>query len=85
MSLCLSQAEVLEITGYKRGADQLRALKDRGIPAARRPDGSVSVLRAQLAMLAAPVAEYEPPLESESQEKPEPQVRPINGTHAKKR
>jgi hypothetical protein len=85
MSLCLSQSEVFEITGYKRGADQLRALKVRGIPAARRPDGSVSVLRAQLAMLAAPTAKSEPSLESGSQEKPEPQVRPINGTHAKKR
>lgn len=68
MSLCLTPEEVLEITGYKRPADQLRALQARGIPAARRPDGSVSVIRVHLAMQAPPAPQSA-----------EPQLRPIHG------
>lgn len=44
-SLTLSKEEIIEATGYKRGADQLAALLKAGIPADRRPDGSVRVWR----------------------------------------
>lgn len=45
MSLTLTPEELLEVTGYRRGADQLAFFRGLGIPAHRRPDGSVSVCR----------------------------------------
>lgn len=44
-SLTLSREEIIEATGYVQGAAQLAALKKAGIPADRRPDGSVRVWR----------------------------------------
>jgi hypothetical protein len=48
-SLTLSQQEIIEATGYKRAAEQLIALLKAGIPADRRPDGSVRVWRHHIA------------------------------------
>jgi len=45
MSLQLTNEERIEITGYVRQADQLRYFKALGVPAHRRPDGTVSVCR----------------------------------------
>jgi hypothetical protein len=42
-SLTLSEKEIIEATGYKQAARQLVALARAGIPADRRPDGSVRV------------------------------------------
>lgn len=53
-SLTLSKEEIIEATGYKRGADQLVALQKAGIPADRRPDGSVRVWRHHMAGIGAP-------------------------------
>lgn len=44
-SLTLSKEEIIEATGYRRAAEQLEALNKAGIPADRRPDGSVRVWR----------------------------------------
>lgn len=41
----LSPEEIYDITHYKRAAEQLRALKELGIPARRRHDNTVCVLR----------------------------------------
>lgn len=50
MPLALTPAEILELTKpLTRPAAQLRHLRRMGIRAARRPDGSVLVLRAWLA------------------------------------
>jgi hypothetical protein len=54
----LSPAELYKITHYKRAAEQLRALAELGIPAIRRHDNTVCVLRAHA---------YSPP------SKPDPQ------------
>lgn len=48
MTLCLTPAELHEVTGYRRGADQLAYFRALGIPAHRRPDGSVSVVKQHL-------------------------------------
>lgn len=53
-SLTLSKEEIIEATGYKRGADQLAALLKAGIPADRRPDGSVRVWRHHMVGMGAP-------------------------------
>lgn len=44
-SLTLSKEEIIEATGYTQAAKQLDALLKAGIPADRRPDGSVRVWR----------------------------------------
>jgi hypothetical protein len=44
-SLTLTEREIAEATGYRQPARQLRALFAAGIPADRRPDGSVRVWR----------------------------------------
>lgn len=44
-SLTLMPEEIVEITGYRRGHEQLRWFRALGVPARRRPDGSVSVAR----------------------------------------
>jgi hypothetical protein len=41
----LSEAEIYEITHYRRPAEQLRALAQLGIKASRRHDNTVCVLR----------------------------------------
>ncbi|WP_354086738.1 DUF4224 domain-containing protein [Burkholderia ambifaria] len=43
--LTLTAQEIYEATGYRQPARQLRALAIAGIPADRRPDGSVRVWR----------------------------------------
>lgn len=43
--LTLTEEEIVEITGYRRGYEQLAFFKSLGVPARRRPDGSVSVCR----------------------------------------
>ena len=43
--LVLSDIEVREMTGYARPTRQLAVLKELGIPARRRPDNSVLVMR----------------------------------------
>lgn len=45
MSLTLTEAEIIEATGYRQPCRQLDALLRAGIPADRRPDGSVRVWR----------------------------------------
>ena len=45
--LTLSPAQIEEITGYRRGAEQLRELAKMGIPA-RRSRGRVRVIRAHV-------------------------------------
>jgi hypothetical protein len=44
-SLTLTEEEIIEATGYKQPVRQLDALARAGIPADRRPDGSVRVWR----------------------------------------
>ncbi|MBN3816795.1 DUF4224 domain-containing protein [Paraburkholderia sp. Se-20369] len=44
-SLTLTSSEIYEATGYRQPARQLRALTNAGVPADRRPDGSVRVWR----------------------------------------
>ncbi|ATF84602.1 DUF4224 domain-containing protein [Burkholderia gladioli] len=44
-SLTLSEQEIVEATGYRQPCRQLQALTRAGIPADRRPDGSVRVWR----------------------------------------
>lgn len=46
--LALTDDEVHELTGYARPTKQLEVLKSLGIPARRRPDNSVLVLRMHL-------------------------------------
>jgi hypothetical protein len=44
-SLTLTESEIVEATGYRQPIKQLAALQRAGIPADRRPDGSVRVWR----------------------------------------
>jgi hypothetical protein len=44
-AITLSNDEIRELTGYVSPKFQMRTLKDLGIPARRRPDNSVIVLR----------------------------------------
>lgn len=44
----LSSQEIYDITHYRRQAEQLRALAALGIPATRRHDNTVCVLRVDL-------------------------------------
>ena len=45
VSLTLTAEELVEITGYTRGAEQLMWFRGLGVPAKRRADGTVSVAR----------------------------------------
>lgn len=54
----LSPEELYKITHYKRGAEQLRVLAQLGIPAVRRHDNTICVLR---------VHAYSPPSQPEPQ------------------
>ena len=49
-SQTLSEEEIYDITHYRRTAEQLRALARLGIPAERRRDNTVCVLRMHMAM-----------------------------------
>jgi hypothetical protein len=44
-SIALSDQELHDLTGYARPAYQLRVLKGLGIPARKRPDNTVLVMR----------------------------------------
>lgn len=46
LGLALSPAEIFNLTHYKRPAEQIRVLGELGIPAKRRHDNTVCVLRA---------------------------------------
>jgi hypothetical protein len=56
--LALTEDEIVELTHYRRPAEQLRKLKEMGVPATRLRDNTVRVLRMHLvhptAMPAAP-------------------------------
>nr|WP_198982705.1 DUF4224 domain-containing protein [Herbaspirillum sp. ASV7] len=67
-SLTLTEEEIFEITGYRRPSAQLRALEEMGIPARRRPDNTVMVLRVYVTTR--PDADAVPPI-------PEPKLRVI--------
>jgi len=45
VGLTLTEAEIFEITGYRRAAEQLAWFKALGVQAKRRVDGTVSVAR----------------------------------------
>lgn len=47
-SITLTEDEIIEATGYRQPCRQLAALLRAGIPADRRPDGSVRVWRHHL-------------------------------------
>jgi hypothetical protein len=47
-SLCLTEAEVSQLSGKKRPSAQLKALRFMAIDHKRRPDGSIVILRSQL-------------------------------------
>lgn len=47
-ALALSEEELVEITGYLRPTNQLKVLQGLGIPARRRPDNTILVLRMHL-------------------------------------
>lgn len=46
--LALSEDEIIELTRYRRAAEQLRKLKEMGVPATRLRDNTVRVLRMHL-------------------------------------
>ncbi|TWI69014.1 uncharacterized protein DUF4224 [Pseudoduganella lurida] len=50
----LSDAELFELTRYRRPAEQLRELAKLGVPARRMRDNTVRVLRMHLVAPAAP-------------------------------
>jgi hypothetical protein len=62
VSPTLSAEEIYNITHYRRTAEQLRALARLGIPAERRHDNTVCVLRAHLITLTAKPAPARPQL-----------------------
>lgn len=56
-TLYLDTEEVVDLTHYRRAAEQLRKLKEMGVPATRLRDNTVRVLRMHLIHpTAAPVA-----------------------------
>jgi hypothetical protein len=57
MTPALTSAEIYDLTHYRRPAEQLRALARLGIPAMRRHDNTICVLRAHLS---APLVKPEP-------------------------
>lgn len=60
--LALSEDEIHKITGYARPTKQLEVLASLGVPARRRPDNSVLVLRMHLVHPATVSAQPEPKL-----------------------
>lgn len=54
--LALSDDEIIELTRYRRAAEQLRKLKEMGVPATRLRDNTVRVLRMHLIHPAATAA-----------------------------
>lgn len=46
--ITLTEAELFEITGYKRAKEQKRYFDGLGVPAVPRQDGSLCVVRAHL-------------------------------------
>ena len=58
MSPALTPDEIYELTHYRRPKEQLRALTELGIPARRRHDNTICVLRMHLAQ---PPTKPEPP------------------------
>jgi hypothetical protein len=50
MNEILSQAELVELTRYRRPKEQLRALAELGVPARRMRDNTVRVLRMHLSV-----------------------------------
>lgn len=58
--LTLSQDELRALTGYRRGAEQLAKLREMGIKAHRRRDGSIAVARVWLAAAAESTPKSEP-------------------------
>lgn len=60
--LVLSEQEIEELTHYRRPAEQLRKLKELGIPANRLRDNTVRVLRMHLIHPAAIAANDAPKL-----------------------
>lgn len=58
MSPALTPDEIYELTHYRRPAEQLRALTELGIPARRRHDNTICVLRMHLVQ---PAIKAEPP------------------------
>jgi hypothetical protein len=62
LSLTLTADELYEITHYRRAKEQLRELQAMGIKARRRHDGTICVLRADVAP-------------SNEQPKPKPKLR----------
>jgi hypothetical protein len=46
--IALSEDEIVELTRYRRAAEQLRVLKQMGVPATRLRDNTVRVLRMHL-------------------------------------
>ncbi|MFZ4874991.1 DUF4224 domain-containing protein [Janthinobacterium sp. Mn2066] len=63
--LALSNQEIIDLTHYKRAAEQLRVLKAMGIPATRLHDNTVRVLRMHLMQPAATAPEPRPMRKSE--------------------
>lgn len=66
--ITLTEQEIVAITGYHRPAYQLARLKEMNIPAHRRPDNTVMVLRVYVTTR--PTAPTPP-------EQPEPKLRLI--------
>jgi len=62
--LALSEDEVAKITGYSRPSNQLRVLGDLGIPARRRPNNTVLVMRMHCLYPAAALPDAKPKLKS---------------------
>ncbi|WBS00258.1 DUF4224 domain-containing protein [Pseudoduganella sp. SL102] len=58
----LSDAELYELTRYRRPAEQLRELAKLGVPARRMRDNTVCVLRMHLHAPAAPAPSIRPKL-----------------------
>lgn len=60
--ITLTDEEIKDLTGYSRPAYQLRVLDEMHIPARRRPDNTVMVLRMHCTTLPAPAADERPKL-----------------------
>ena len=58
--LALSDTEIKEITGYARPSRQLEVLRSLGIPARRRPDNTVLVMRMHCIHPAATIVTQQP-------------------------
>lgn len=56
-ALTLTEQEIVEATGYRQPSRQLAVLLRAGIPADRRPDGSVRVWRHHMTGIAPPPRE----------------------------